>query len=96
MSPSMACPLTLTRHARSRLDGRRIPLAAVEAVLAYGRRVWARGAQIHALGDKEVRAAARLGLDLRPYSGLQVVCAPDGAVLTAYRNRDFRALRRAA
>ena len=34
MSPSMACPLTLTRHARSRLDGRRIPLAAVEAVLA--------------------------------------------------------------
>jgi hypothetical protein len=78
------------------MDGRRISTAAVEAVLAYGRMVWARGAQIYALGEKEVRSASRQGVDLRPFAGLQVVCAPSGDVLTAYRNHDFRSLRRSA
>jgi hypothetical protein len=94
MSPINALPLT--HHARTRMDGRRIPAQAVEAVLLHGRTVWARGAQIHALGKKEVERAARLGIDLRPFSGLQVVCAPDGDVLTVYRNHDFKGLRRAA
>jgi hypothetical protein len=96
MSPSLILPLPLTDHARARMDGRRIPAEAVEAVLAYGRTVWTRGAQIHALGRKEVQWASRQGLDLRPFAGLQVVCAPDGDVLTVYRNHDFRGLRRAA
>jgi len=72
----------------------RIPPEAVEAVLAHGRSVWARGAQIYALGRKEVARALQRGLDLRPFAGLQVVCAPDGDVLTVYRNHDFRSLRR--
>jgi hypothetical protein len=78
------------------MDGRRISTAAVAAVLAHGRAVWARGAQIYALGKREVQRAARRGLDLRPYAGLQVVCAPDGDILTVYRNHDFRSLRRTA
>jgi hypothetical protein len=96
MSPSNILPLPLTDHARVRMDGRRIPATAVEAVLSYGRTVWARGAQIYALGKKEVEWASRQGLDLRPFAGLQVVCAPDGDVLTVYRNHDFRPLRRSA
>jgi hypothetical protein len=78
------------------MDGRRISTAAVEAVLNHGRTVWARGAQIHALGRKEVQQASRAGLDLRSYAGLQVVCSPDGDILTVYRNHDFRPLRRSA
>lgn len=31
----------------------------------------------------------------RPYAGLQVVCSPEGDVLTVYWNHDFRSLRRA-
>lgn len=96
MSPSCGPPLPLTNHARSRMDGRRISIEAVEAVLAYGRTVRARGAQIYALGDKEVRWASLQGLDLRSFAGLQVVCGPNGEVLTVYRNQDFRPLRRAA
>ena len=88
--------LPLTHHARLRMDGRRIPPTAVEAVLAHGREAWVRGARIHALGKREVARAARRGLDLRPFAGLQVVCSPEGDVLTVYRNHDFRSLRRSA
>ena len=91
---SEALPFNLTQHARMRMDGRRISEEALEAVLAYGRKVWARGAQIHALGKKEVRWGAGHGLDLRPFAGLQVVCTPDGIILTAYRNHDFHHLRK--
>jgi hypothetical protein len=93
---SLLTALPLTHHARARMDGRRIPAEAVEAVLLHGRAIWGRGAQIYALGKKEVERAFRQGLDLRPYSGLQVVCAPGGDVLTVYRNHDFKSLRRAA
>lgn len=96
MSPSNLAPLPLTTHARTRLHCRRISIEAVEAVLAYGRMVWARDAQIYALGEKEVQCTSREGINLRPFAGLQVVCAPSGAVLTAYRNHDFRSLRRSA
>ncbi len=96
LSNPLLRPLPLTHHARRRMDGRRIPSEAVEAVLAYGRAVWARGAQIYALGRKEVERASRRGLDLRPFAGLQVVCAANGDVLTVYRNHDFKPLRRSA
>jgi hypothetical protein len=86
----------LTRHAQMRMDSRRISSEALAAVLIYGRKVWARGAQIHALGKKEVLWGARHGLDLRSFAGLQVVCTPGGAILTAYRNHDFRTLRKLA
>lgn len=88
--------LSLTDHARLRMDGRRIPVEAVAAVLDHGRVAWVRGAQVYALGRKEVDRAARRGLDLRAYAGLQVICAPNGGVITVYRNHDFRSLRRTA
>ena len=89
-------PHPLTRHAQERMNRRRISSAAVEAVLTYGRRIWARGAQIHALGEREVRRGFRKGLDLRPFAGLQVVCTPSGDIMTVYRNNDFRSLRRSS
>jgi hypothetical protein len=63
------------------------------AALAYGRRVHVRGATIRAIGRREVARYRSHGIDLAMYEGVQVVCGSDGAVLTAYRNRDFRGLR---
>lgn len=82
-----------TLHARSRMHSRSISEGAVAAVLEYGRRVHARGAVIHAIGRKEVRRYANEGVDLREYSGYQVVCSGDGKILTTYRNHDFRRMR---
>ncbi len=67
---------------------------AINAALTYGRVVHVRGAAIHVIGRKEVERLSRTGLDLEAYEGVQVVCTPDdAAVLTAYRNRDFRGLK---
>ena len=67
--------------------------AAVRATLEHGRIVHVRGAVIHAIGRKEITRLRRRGIDLSHYEGIQIVCAPGGTVLTAYRNRDFRSLR---
>jgi hypothetical protein len=68
-------------------------MSAVEAALRFGRVAHVRGGQIHAIGRKEVARYRQAGIDLTRYEGVQVVCAPDGAILTVYRNRDFRRLR---
>jgi hypothetical protein len=84
---------TLTHHAKQRMTARRLSREAIRAALSYGRVAFVRGAEIFAIGHKEVRTFACEGVDLSPYEGVQVVCTPDGIILTAYRNRDFRALR---
>jgi hypothetical protein len=92
--PEPRKPFRLTRRARFRTSARRFGVAAIEAALAYGRVVYVRGAEIHAIGRKEVLRFRRRGTDLRAFEGIQVVCRPGGAlVLTVYRNRDFRGLR---
>ena len=83
----------LTRHAWQRMTARGIPTDAVEAALQYGRIVHTRGAAISVIGRKEVEQCHKHGINLSAYEGVQVVCSPDGAVMTTYRNRDFRGLR---
>ena len=84
----------LSRHARLRTHARRFGVVAIEAAMAYGRVVFVRGAEIHAIGRKEVLRCRRRGIDLQAFEGIQVVCRPGASVvLTAYRNRDFRGLR---
>jgi len=83
----------LTQHAWERMTSRGLSLDAVHAVMDYGRLVYTRGAAICAIGRKEVKHFARQGIDLTQYEGVQVVCSQDGAVMTTYRNRDFRGLR---
>src|SRR5215207_303541 len=82
-----------TLHARSRMRGRGISERAVEDALSYGRVVYTRGAVVHAIGRNEIAHYAEEGIDLSSYNGVQVVCSRDGAVITVYRNRDFRGLR---
>ena len=85
--------LLVSYHGRCRIGARRISINAVIAALTHGRTVYVRGAKIHAIGRKEVRRLSQHNLDLSQYEGIQVVCAPDGTILTAYRNHDFRGLR---
>ena len=83
----------MTDHAWRRMTARGLSQRAVDAVLTYGRTVHARGAEIHALGRREVEKHSSSILDLRPFEGLQVVCVPDqGIVMTIYRNSDFDGL----
>lgn len=83
----------MTMHAVRRMHERRISEAAVRTTLEHGRIVHVRGAAIHAIGHKEISRLQRRGIDLSHCEGIQIVCAPDGTILTAYRNRDFRGLR---
>lgn len=85
--------LLLTRHACERMIERRVSASALEHVLDYGREVHVRGATVYAIGRNEVARYELEGVDLAAFSGIQVVCAHDGRVLTVYRNRDFRGLR---
>ena len=86
-------PLTLTHHARCRIDARGFSRRAVAAALDYGRELHTRGAVIYVLGRREVARARREGLDLSAHEGVHVVCSADGAVITAWRRRDLRPLR---
>lgn len=86
-------PPRMTTHARGRAQSRAIRDSGIRAALDYGRLIYTRGAEIYALGRKEVERYALDGLDLSAYEGLQVVCALDGSVMTVYRNRNFRGVR---
>ena len=83
----------LTRHAKRRMNSRRISVDALDATLRFGRKVHVRGALVFAVGKREVREWARRGIDLSEYENLQTVCNPSGRVLTVYRSRNFRRLR---
>ncbi len=74
----------MTTHARQRSRQRGIPETAISHAIDYGRHRRDRDADHFQVGWREVRHWARKGVDLSPYEGVHVVCASDGAVLTAY------------
>lgn len=83
----------MTKHASNRMETRGLTNDAVAAAITYGRIVHVRGADIYAIGRKEVDRLREDGLDLSRFEGVQVVVSPDGAVLTTYRNSDFSSLK---
>jgi hypothetical protein len=84
--------LTVTSHARERMATRGLRKDAIDAALAYGRVVHVRGADIYAIGRKEIARYAEDGIDLAAYDGVQVV-STEGVIVTVYRNRSFSGLR---
>lgn len=84
---------TLTKHAEERMAMRGLRADAIDAALAYGRVVHVRGADICAIGRKEIARYAEDGIDLAAYDGVQVVVTSGGYILTVYRNRSFNGLR---
>ncbi|MGE3540004.1 MAG: DUF4258 domain-containing protein [Candidatus Tectimicrobiota bacterium] len=83
----------LTYHAQRRMHTRGLSHDAVAAALTFGRRIRTRGAEVHVIGRKEVKQYLQYGIDLSPFAGVQIICASDGAILTVYRNQNFRQLR---
>ncbi len=81
------CP-RLTRHARTRSSQRALSPIAICSALDFGRE-WrnCRGGTIHYIGDRDVAAAARLGIDIRRHRGVTVILSKRGDVVTLYRNR---------
>lgn len=80
----------LTTHAQQRMRTRGISEAALCAVLLYGRAAYVRGAMVYAIGRKEIERHWEIGLDLSSFDGVQVVCSPEGNILTAYRSRRLK------
>lgn len=91
--PSTIGHFSLTKHAYGRMTTRSISRTAIAAALEFGRCVEIRGAQIFAIGRKEVEQYRRDGVELREFEGTQVVVTASGTVMTVYRNSDFRSLR---
>ena len=61
---------------------------------AHKREIHTRGATVYFVGRDEVERNQRGRMDWRPLEGLCVVCSREGAVLTVYRNRNLRGLKR--
>jgi hypothetical protein len=84
----------ITDHAWRRMMSRGLSVRAVDAAIAFGRTIRTRGAEIYAIGRREVQRYGKNNVDLRAYEGVQVVCVPqNGTIMTVYRNRDFGSLR---
>jgi hypothetical protein len=83
----------LTEHAKERMAMRGLRADAIDAALTYGRVVYVRGADIYAVGRKEIARYAEEGIDLAAYDGVQVVVTAERIILTVYRNRSFNGLR---
>ncbi|GIW07183.1 MAG: hypothetical protein KatS3mg060_1988 [Dehalococcoidia bacterium] len=94
MTVELSHPYSLTHHAVCQMHRRRISAEAVLATVRYGRRAWIRGARIFAIGQREVARWRVHGIDVQQFEGIHVVTSPEGAILTVYRNRDLRDMRR--
>ncbi len=81
-------------HALDRMSRRRIAPNLAQTVVALGREIHTRGATVYFIGRDEVEREKTTGSDLRPLEGLCVVCSREGTVLTVYRNRRLKGLRR--
>lgn len=83
----------LTKHARKRMNARRLSSTAVQAALDWGREVHTRGATIYVVGRKQVQRCREQDIDISGFEGMHAVCSADGDVITVYRNQDLRGLR---
>lgn len=79
----------ITKHAQARMQSRSISETDISDAIEYGRTYFARGAIFKILGKKEIRRF-EADADLRHLDGLHVVLAADGAIITAYKNKQFR------
>lgn len=85
----------LTNHARVQMARRGISANAVETVVEFGRQAYVRGARIFAIGRNEIHRLAKCGVKLESFHGVHVVCDPtESVVITVYRNRCLKGLRR--
>ena len=80
----------LTDHAARRLHSRRFNGNRLELAIAFWREVHANGITFYVVGQKEVMAARRTGVDISAAEGMHVLCSREGEVVTVYKNHDLR------
>ena len=90
---SLAAQPAMTTHAFVRMQQRGIRPAGVQAAVAYGRRIRAKGITFCVLGRKEVVRQAERGVDLHAFEGVQVLLSDNNAVVTVYRSHNLHAIR---
>ena len=86
--------LDLSQHAVERADARSIPRAAIAAVIGHGRRYRSHGAWAYRLDRRSLAAAGIRGRELSAFEGVHVIVSDEGTVITVYRNRRGRRVRR--
>jgi hypothetical protein len=86
-APDAARRLRLTRHARRRAARRNVLPDAVAYALAYGRAIQRTGVTFYFLGARDIPAEDRRANRFSRLVGTVVLVAPDGEVVTVYRNR---------
>lgn len=90
-----SCALTLptfSLHACTRMQQRGIRPEDIQLVLRFGRRIYARGLEYHVIGRKEVQRWALLGVNISHLSGMQVLIADTGLVVTTYRSHNLHVI----
>lgn len=87
--------VSITWHARKRGARRNVAPDAVEYVLAYGRVLQRTGVTFFFLGRRDIPACDRCASWASRLEGTILIVAPDGDVITVYRNRKgWRAIAR--
>lgn len=90
-----AADLDFSRHAVARCRTRGIPAEGIAAALDYGECVSEGAVDVFTLGWRQVDFVRRkLGVDLRRWRDITVVCDRRGFVITAYRRKANAGLRR--
>ncbi len=85
----------LTYHANARMRQRAVSQDDVSAVMQYGRTFRQPGGRlVWYVGSRDMKLAARAGVDLSGAHNVAVILAADGAVVTVVRSADLRRLRR--
>ncbi len=86
--------LAITQHAYHRMTARGISEYALKTVLAFGRKIYHKGAVYYVLGRKEVEKYGDQEPILKKLEGVQVVTSVEEEniyrVLTVFKNRDFK------
>ncbi len=89
--------LAITQHASQRMSARGINEYALKTVLAFGRKIYVKGAVYYVLGRKEIQKYGTQEPILKNMEGIQVVTSAEEGiyrVLTVFKNRDFSDLRK--
>lgn len=80
-------PQRFTTHARKRASRRNVERDAAEYVLTHGRMIQRTGVTFYFLGWRDIPPADRRASWAARLEGTTVLVAPDGEVITVYRNR---------
>ena len=85
--------LGFSKHAVKRSSQRGIKPRHVANILKFGRKKHQNGAVYYSIGRREVDKYKSICPGLKEMNGMHLVTSLNGAVITLFRNKDFRLIR---